>query len=685
LKKTLLIITAIVLIAGNSLFSQQEKTERNIRIGMFGAGALNMHSGQFSSYDGMLVCGTFEDGTGLAWLAGNSLEIPLNTNFSLFGRAFFHKADGDFENSPDDSPRISLDDGTLVNIITEHQLDVSLDYIQIEALGAYYLTDKIYFALGPGLAIPTHASYTQVEEIQQPLGVNFRNGESSRQIASANFDDNPNTETSLRITAHALIGADYSISDNLYLSPEVGYIFPFTNVLSNNEWSVSTIHAGLALKYELGTPETIVIKEVAPAPDPDPIVDTKPEFTPNPIAIITAKSLYKNGMVLDLPKVTVSEEINNNYVPILPYIFYGAGDSELQNRYITLNSSEINYFDESTLEDSVLAVYYNILNIVGSRMQKNTNAKLTLTGCVEPLDDGDNLNKLASSRTQTVKDYLVNIWGISADRIITKSRQLPEDISNRTIDEGRQENRRVELSTDSYEILAPVRLIKYDSKVTPESIILHPIVWYDENLKNWDIQINYEYNTLLWQKSGIGSPSSPMQWNFDRDKMIELARKDVQGNHISATLNVVDNDGYSDEASTAIPIFYKSKSKYYDGEIVQDSVVERYNLIFFDYDKPLINKENQNIFKTILSRINTNSSVSITGFTDKLGTDEYNNQLSIDRAESVETSIKQRVVPENIFSKGVGETLIYDNDIPEGRFYNRTVIIEITTPLKHRQ
>lgn len=678
MKKTILIITAILLITGNSLLSQEETSERNIRIGMFGAGALNLHSGQFSSYDGMRICGTFEDGTGIGWIAGNSIEVPFNTNFSIFGRAFFHKADGDFESIPKDQPRVSLDDGTLVYLSTEHQLDVSLDYVQFEALGAYYLTDKIYLALGPGVAIPTHASYTQVEEIQQPFGITFRNGESIRQIASANFDDNPNTKTNLRINVHALIGADFPIAENLFLSPEAGYIFPFTNVLSDNDWSVSTLHAGVVLKYELGTPEKVIIKD--PAPELDPV--TEPKITPNPIASIKAKSLLDNGTMLEFAQVTVSEENNNNYVPLLPYIFFDAGASELGNRYVTLSSSEKNYFDESTLQDSVLAVYHNLLNIVGSRMQEITKANLTVTGCIEPADDGANLNKLASSRAQTVKDYLVNTWGIPADRIITQSRELPEEISNRTIAEGREENRRVELSSDSPEILEPVRLITHISEISPKSIVMQPKVKFDENLKNWDIEaINIE-NIQLWKKNGNGSPSSSMQWDLDRNKMIELARKDISGNHISVNFKVVDNEGNFDEATTAIPIFYQKKSKYYDGEIVEDSVVERYNLIFFDYDMPLINKENENIFKTILSRINTNSSLSITGFTDKLGTDEYNSQLSVDRAKSVEKAIKERVVPEKIFSKGVGETLIYDNDLPEGRFYNRTVIVEITTPLK---
>lgn len=678
MKKTLLIFTAIVLIAGNSLLSQEQTSERNIRIGMFGAGTMNMHSGQFSSYDGMNICGTFEDGTGIGWMAGNSIEVPFGTNFSFFGRAFFYKADGDFKSFPKDQPRVSLDDGTLVNLITEHQLDVSLDYVQIEALGAYYVSDKVYLAFGPGVAFPTRASYTQVEEIQQPFGIKFRNGESSRQIASANFDDNPNTETNLRISVHALVGADFLIAENLYLSPETGFIFPFTNVLSDNDWSVSTLHAGLVLKYELGSSEKVVIKEIAPEPE----VIAQPKFTPSPIASIKAKSLLENGTMLEFGQVTVTEENNNNYVPILPYLFFDAGNSELQNRYITLNSSEINKFNESTLQDSVLAVYHNMLNIVGSRMQKNTNANLTVTGCVEPTDDGGNLNKLASSRAQSVKDYLVNIWGISAARIITQSRELPEKISNRSIAEGRQENRRVELSSSSPEILEPVRLITHNSEVSPKSIVMEPNVKYDENLKSWDIEANYIDNTLLWKKSGDGSPSSSMQWDLDRNKIIELARKDVQGNHISVKLKVIDNEGNTDEANTAVPIFYEKKSKYYDGVIVEDSVVERYNLIFFDYDMPLINQENESTFKAILNRINTNSSVSITGFTDKLGTDEYNKQLSIDRAKSVETAIKERVVPEKIFSKGVGETLIYDNDLPEGRFYNRTVIVEITTPLK---
>lgn len=678
MKKSLLILAAIVLIAGNSLLSQEVASERNIRIGMFAAGAMNMHTGQFNSYDGMNICGTFEDGTGIGWMAGNSIEVPFGTNYSFFGRAFFHKANGDFVGAPKDQPRVSLDDGTLVYMTTEHQLKVSLDYVQIEALGAYYVSDKVYLAIGPGVAIPTQASYTQVEEIQQPFGITFRNGERSRQIASANFDDNPKTKTNLRINVHALVGADLSIAENLFLSPEAGFIFPFTNVLSDNDWSVSTLHAGLALKYELGSPGKVVIKE--PVPEPEPIVQAK--FSPSPIASIKAKSLLQNGTMLEFAQVIVTEENNNNYVPLLPYIFFDVGDSELQKRYITLSSNEINSFDESTLQDSVISVYHNLLNIVGSRMQKNTSANLTVTGCLEPSEDGSNMNKLASSRAQSIKDYLVNIWGISAARINTQSRELPEKISNRNIAEGRQENRRVELSSSSPEILEPVRLITHNSEVNPKSIVVEPTVKYDENLKSWDIVANYMDDSQLWSKSGNGSPSSSMQWDLDRNKLIELARKDVNGNHISVKLKVVDNEGNSDEASTAVPIFYEKKSKYYDGVLVKDSVVERYNLVFFDYDMTLINKENENTFKTILSRINTNSSVSITGFTDKLGTDEYNKQLSIDRAKSVEAAIKERIVPEKIFSKGVGETLIYDNDIPEGRFYNRTVIVEITTPLK---
>ena len=365
------LLFAVLILFAPFVFAQEKAPERNIRIGVLGAGAYNMHSGQFSTYDGMLLCGSFDDGSGLGWIGGNSVEFPVSSSLSVFGRAFFHKADGDFESFPENPPRVSLEDGSLVSLATEDILDVSLDYLQFEVLGSYYLTDKIYVALGPGVAFSTHASYSQTEEILQPMGINFQNGSRTRQIASAEFDDNPQTETNLRFSVHGLIGADFPVTDNIYISPEAGYIFPFTNVLSNDDWTVSSVHAGVALKFELGTPEKVIIKEPAPEPAPD--------IAPAPVASLQAKNLLKDGTMLEFGQITVIEESKNDVMPLLPYIFFEAGESGMPGRYKLISESGTEDFDETSLRDSIIGVYHNLLNIVGRRMQIHDNASLTLT------------------------------------------------------------------------------------------------------------------------------------------------------------------------------------------------------------------------------------------------------------------------------------------------------------------
>jgi hypothetical protein len=61
-----------------------------------------------------------------------------------------------------------------------------------------------------------------------------------------------------------------------------------------------------------------------------------------------------------------------------------------------------------------MTVYYNILNILGDRMQKNPNATISLVGSSEqgPADG------LAMS--ESIKTYLVDVFAINPSRISTK-------------------------------------------------------------------------------------------------------------------------------------------------------------------------------------------------------------------------------------------------------------------------
>ena len=78
-------------------------------------------------------------------------------------------------------------------------------------------------------------------------------------------------------------------------------------------------------------------------------------------------------------------------------------------------------------------------------------------------------------------------------------------------------------------------------------------------------------------------------------------------------------------------------------------------------------------------RITPGSQVRIVGYTDMVGSEEYNQRLSQQRAAAVAQELR---VP-NAAVVGNGERLpLYDNRMPEGRFYNRTVEIIVEAPRK---
>ncbi|TNE35373.1 hypothetical protein EP342_01720, partial [bacterium] len=74
----------------------------------------------------------------------------------------------------------------------------------------------------------------------------------------------------------------------------------------------------------------------------------------------------------------------------------------------------------------------------------------------------------------------------------------------------------------------------------------------------------------------------------------------------------------------------------------------------------------------------------IVGSTDFLGERNYNNELSQNRANNVAKYINT-LLPDVKFKKVIGvgsENPKFDNSTPEGRFYCRTVLIEVKTPIK---
>jgi len=105
----------------------------------------------------------------------------------------------------------------------------------------------------------------------------------------------------------------------------------------------------------------------------------------------------------------------------------------------------------------------------------------------------------------------------------------------------------------------------------------------------------------------------------------------------------------------------------------------------FDYDRAEISQANREMMQRVISSsVREGSTATIIGSTDRLGEMKHNLDLSTERARTVDAFARQIAPVLRVTDvKGVGPSVLpYDNDLPEGRFYCRTVSLTITTPLR---
>lgn len=102
---------------------------------------------------------------------------------------------------------------------------------------------------------------------------------------------------------------------------------------------------------------------------------------------------------------------------------------------------------------------------------------------------------------------------------------------------------------------------------------------------------------------------------------------------------------------------------------------------FFDFDKSVLKPEGRAKLDDLVSKIRgVNLEVIIAvGHTDSIGTVQYNQRLSVRRAEAVKAYLVSKGIERNrVYTEGKGESQpVADNRTKEGRAKNRRVEIEV--------
>jgi OOP family OmpA-OmpF porin len=102
---------------------------------------------------------------------------------------------------------------------------------------------------------------------------------------------------------------------------------------------------------------------------------------------------------------------------------------------------------------------------------------------------------------------------------------------------------------------------------------------------------------------------------------------------------------------------------------------------FFDFDKSVLKPEGKAKLDDLTGKVKgINLEVIIAvGHTDSVGSDAYNQKLSVARAESVKAYLVSKGIEKNrVYTEGKGEKQpVADNKTAEGRAKNRRVEIEV--------
>jgi len=383
------------------------------------------------------------------------------------------------------------------------------------------------------------------------------------------------------------------------------------------------------------------------------------------------------GTIEVSPAALTIEEIKTiDFSPMLGYVYFAEGSAEIPAKYALFSGpDQAASFDETRFTDT-MEKYYQVLNLIGKRLRDNPQATIVLTGCNANTGPEKGDKELSAKRANAVRDYLLVAWSIAPERIRTEARNLPEKPSSSKLEEGRAENRRVEISSDVPEILAPIRSTYFVTRSDSDSLKFHPTIGAVHGVARWTVTAENS-NGIVGSVSGQGEPPAEIQVPLDRNKLKEVAT----AGDITPQMTIEDSTGQQLTIGGKPITVNFIQTKQLMAEEKGYKIQEKYALILFDFNSDAISAGNQEIVSRIVSRMKDLPQVKaeIVGHTDNIGKEEYNIKLSERRALSVYKLLIASYGEDaagRITYRGVGPfEPLYDNSTPEARAFNRTVTI----------
>lgn len=587
---------------------------------------------------------TFHNGIGMALFVAPLVEYHRpNSYWGFMFQAGYDNRSGDFNEA-------------LTPCNCPADLTTKLSYLTFEpSLRLAPFKSNYYLFGGPRLAFNLDKSFVYEQKINPDYPAQIQNPD-----VIGDFSSIEKTIVSMQIG----MGYDFEVSaptrkTKFVISPFLSFQPYFgQNPRSIETWNMTTVRAGVAFKFGAGKKmEQVTIK------------DGEVQFS-----IVQPEQLLVENRIRE-------------FFPIRNYIFFNVGSTEIPSRYVLLDSDQVKEFKEDQVQFAALKnnsgrserqmlVYYNVINILGDRMQKNPSSTINLVGSSAE----GHVNGLAMA--QTVKKYLVDVFGVGDARISVEGRTKPEIPSEQPGGTSelvllREGDQRVTIESVSPELLMEFQ--SGDAPLKPIEIYTKPSISRTDDitinvanaktvLRSWSIELKDEND-----KTNTFGP-------FTEDKVI-LSRNLILNNQkqgkfkvklVGITIN--ENTIVKENVVTIMP---------YIAPKINESL--RFSVIYEFNESKSISIYETYLTEIVAKKIPIGGKVIIKGFTDSIGDDKYNQKLSLARANDVKHILENSLAKVGRFDvkfqvNGYGENpdyLLFENKFPEERFYNRTVIIDV--------
>ncbi|MBM2816751.1 MAG: hypothetical protein HW421_3513 [Ignavibacteria bacterium] len=689
----------------------------------------NIHSADFKKLPGVpSCCPKYESGYGSSESGGFIYEINDSSKWSAQVRLGYYSESAHLESI--ESLFISdANSGQSILGRIRHSIDSRISTLSLIPTVSYSIYNNFQAHLGISAGYLFEKKFSQKETIIEPEGAVYKNTGESTQLNISGTIDKTNT-----FQAGIVGGLSYSLplskKGKLLLVPEIYYTLGLTSLIETDPWRTNGLRVGLSLKYvfkkEPPRPiktilnDTMIVNTITlPAPedwflDQDTIhagiaAETNKREYNDEINDTIVTTIFRDSSRIDTlykaPKepqfevdisavpldssnseqfnqpFKIEEFISKRSFPLLTQVFFDENSFVIPTRYTLLELYQTVKFSESMFNNkSVMEVYYNMLNVLASRLKKIDSAKITITG-FSGLDSEKDNTELARKRAEAVRNYLRDVWFIDSTRMKIFAEKTPLRDIREDRERKNQELRCVKITSDnSWKIVEPVFTTDTIRKNKFNSIRFKPKVFAEAGVLRWAIRVR-QGNRELKEIKGIGEIPKLVDWKIDSGSTKGIASVIQDTTPINYYLTVTNKPGKTkgSEDSTLKVDFTSKKQKEQEKQQDKDSLT--FSLILFDFDKADISADNRRIIETIKFAIAKNSKVKIIGYSDSIGTEDHLKRLAKRRAEAVAKELN--LSPEQLISvDGVGASDKFPNSLPEGRLYCRTVDVIIETMIE---